>query len=109
MTEADPPDGKTGPTDPRTSFTSSNWGADSDASETLGDHLNELAEEPFLRLVAARSLGLMRMGPGHRVLEAGCGTGVLLAAMARAVGPTGSVVGLDHNPVFLSEARKRIE
>lgn len=90
-------------------FGSDNWGSESNASEKLGAYLSELAEDPFLRNVAVRSLELMRLTPGDRVLDAGCGTGVLLTALARAVGPTGRVIGLDHNPEFLAEARQRIE
>jgi ubiquinone/menaquinone biosynthesis C-methylase UbiE len=93
----------------QTLFSSNNWSADSTTSATLGDYLEELAEDPFLRDVAIRSLGLMRMSPGQQVLDAGCGTGVLLEALARAVGPMGHVVGLDHNADFLAEARKRVE
>jgi SAM-dependent methyltransferase len=42
------------------------------------------------------------------VLEAGCGGGVFLPLLARAVGPTGRVVGLDHAPAFVAEARSRV-
>ena len=90
-------------------FASHNYGAASSASEKLGAYLTELAEEPFLRTVAVRSLELMQLTTGSQVLDAGCGTGVLLAALARAVGPTGHVVGLDHNPGFLTEARARVD
>lgn len=109
MTAVEPTDVQSSPSEPPTLFSSDNWGADSAVSETLGDYLEELAEDPFLRGVAIRSLRLMRLGPGQRVLDAGCGTGVLLEALARAVGPTGCLVGLDHNPAFLAEARQRIE
>ena len=43
---------------------------------------------------------------GHRVLDVGCGTGVVARAAAARVGPTGSVVGLDRNPGMLSVARR---
>ncbi len=109
MTAVEPTDDVSGPSELPTLLSSSNWGADSPASETLGDYLEELAEDPFLRGVAVRSLDLMRLRSGQRVLDAGCGTGILLEALARAVGPTGRVVGLDHNPAFLTEARQRIE
>ena len=43
--------------------------------------------------------------PGMRVLDAGCGTGSITAGIARAVGQTGQVVGIDRDQVLLEEAR----
>lgn len=43
--------------------------------------------------------------PGARVLDVGCGTGVVTRAAARAVGPGGAVTGLDMNPAMLEVAR----
>lgn len=43
--------------------------------------------------------------PGMRVLDAGCGTGSITAGIARRVGPTGQVVGIDRDPVLLEQAR----
>ena len=43
--------------------------------------------------------------PGHRVLDVACGTGALTRAVARRVGPTGEVVGLDPNEAMLAVAR----
>jgi SAM-dependent methyltransferase len=47
--------------------------------------------------------------PGHRVLDVGCGTGILARAAARRVGPTGRVVGVDPNEGMLSVARQSPE
>ena len=79
-----------------------------DERERLSDILRELAEDPFLRLVAARSLALMALAPGQRVLDVGCGTGVLLPALAQAVAPGGTVVGVDYSAAFLEEAGERV-
>jgi ubiquinone/menaquinone biosynthesis C-methylase UbiE len=43
--------------------------------------------------------------PGARVLDVGCGTGVVTRAAARIVGPRGAVTGLDMNPAMLEVAR----
>ncbi len=43
---------------------------------------------------------------GQRVLDVGCGTGVLARAASAQVGPTGSVTGVDPNPGMLAVARQ---
>jgi SAM-dependent methyltransferase len=45
------------------------------------------------------------VAPRQRVLDVGCGTGVLARAAARRVGPGGSVTGLDPNTGMLAVAR----
>jgi ubiquinone/menaquinone biosynthesis C-methylase UbiE len=49
------------------------------------------------------------LGPakGGTALDAGCGTGRALALLRRAVGPTGSVIGLDLTPEMLAEAARK--
>ncbi len=47
------------------------------------------------------------VGPGQRVLDVACGTGVLACAAADRVGVTGAVVGLDPNPEMLAVARRK--
>lgn len=45
--------------------------------------------------------------PGDRVLDVACGTGILARYVAaKAVGPAGSVVGLDRNPGMLAVAER---
>ncbi|GGY04858.1 ubiquinone/menaquinone biosynthesis methyltransferase [Litchfieldella qijiaojingensis] len=46
------------------------------------------------------------IGPGQRVLDVACGTGVAARAAAGRVGPRGSVVGVDPNPEMLAVARR---
>jgi SAM-dependent methyltransferase len=53
---------------------------------------------------AVASLGL---APGAVVLDAGCGAGRALEALAEAVGPAGTVIGLDATPEMLAEAAAR--
>ncbi|MFE0604518.1 class I SAM-dependent methyltransferase [Streptomyces sp. NPDC058892] len=42
--------------------------------------------------------------PGDRVLDAGCGTGRALGALRAAVGPAGTVLGVDLTPQMLAAA-----
>jgi len=43
---------------------------------------------------------------GERVLDVGCGTGIVSRQAAVHVGPTGTVIGIDRNPNMLAVARK---
>ena len=57
------------------------------------------------RRAAVKAAGLAR---GGRALDVACGTGKLTAALGRAVGPEGSVIGVDLSPMMLSEARRAV-
>ncbi|MGH3427459.1 MAG: SAM-dependent methyltransferase [Mycobacteriales bacterium] len=46
--------------------------------------------------------------PDHRVLEIGCGVGHLTALLAAALGPEGSLVGVDLSPVSVEAAGERV-
>lgn len=46
------------------------------------------------------------IGPGDRVLDVACGTGVLAREAAKRVGPEGSVTGLDLNEGMLAVAKR---
>ncbi|MHB8146642.1 MAG: methyltransferase domain-containing protein [Vulcanimicrobiaceae bacterium] len=47
------------------------------------------------------------IGPGMAVLDAGCGTGDDVRAIAALVGPSGSVTGIDASAAMIDEACKR--
>jgi len=46
------------------------------------------------------------VGPGDRVLDIACGTGVVARAVAERIGSSGIVVGFDRNPGMLEIARR---
>ena len=50
-----------------------------------------------------------RRGPGERVLDIGCGTGVTTVPYAQAVGPSGHVTGADISRPMLEAARRRVD
>jgi ubiquinone/menaquinone biosynthesis C-methylase UbiE len=52
----------------------------------------------------AAYLDLLDIVPGQRVLEVGCGSGVVLRDLARRVAPAGQAVGVDLSPVMLQIA-----
>lgn len=51
-------------------------------------------------------LGLLGIAEGERVLDVGCGSGVVTRALARRVGDRGLAVGLDPSPALLAVARE---
>jgi ubiquinone/menaquinone biosynthesis C-methylase UbiE len=61
---------------------------------------------PPARRRAVAALGLK---PGDTVLEIGAGTGRNFPYLVAAVGPSGTVIGVDASPGMLAEARKLIE
>lgn len=104
------PEGEIGPSGAYITFTSQAYEAtnDQDATQAAADWLEAQSVHPFIREVADRSLVRLALEPGEAVLEVGCGTGVFLPSLAALVGPTGRVVGIDHAPAFLEQARDRI-
>lgn len=59
------------------------------------------------RPLGAAALDHLRLRPGERVLDVGCGCGGTTAEIARAVAPSGSAVGLDLAEEMVTAARAR--
>src|SRR4051812_45389732 len=55
-----------------------------------------------------RFLAALEVRAGHTVVDVGCGPGTDLARLADAVGTAGSVIGVDHDPRMVAEARRRL-
>lgn len=54
-----------------------------------------------------RSVEFLKIGPGLRILDAGCGTGDDALAIASLIGPSGSVIGIDSSSAMIDAARAR--
>jgi len=57
--------------------------------------------------IRLRALAELAPAPGERILDVACGTGPMLAHLARAVGPAGTVVGIEQSPEMAAQARAR--
>lgn len=70
----------------------------------------EIYEARFVPAIFAEWAGLLvgaaKVRPGQSVLDVACGTGIVARTVSDAVGPTGTVVGLDANPAMLTVARR---
>ena len=60
-----------------------------------------------LRAHGARALAVLNAEPGDAVLDVGCGCGDTSLALARAVGASGRVLGVDISGPMLARARER--
>jgi ubiquinone/menaquinone biosynthesis C-methylase UbiE len=67
-------------------------------------YLFQTAQTPAIRAVKERAHELLAVTAGDRVVDVGCGPGIDTIALARRVGPTGFVVGVDADPGMVREA-----
>jgi ubiquinone/menaquinone biosynthesis C-methylase UbiE len=74
-------------------------------------HLYSTLEPLYLIFPPARRKAVAALGlkAGDTVLEIGAGTGRNFPYLVEAVGPSGTIIGVDASPGMLAEARKLIE
>jgi ubiquinone/menaquinone biosynthesis C-methylase UbiE len=75
--------------------------------ETFVKYLDTVTGLEAAQAYKQRSYDLLRLKPGHQVLDVGCGTGDDVRAMAKIVGLSGRAVGIDNSEVMIAEAKKR--
>jgi SAM-dependent methyltransferase len=77
----------------------------------LGHAPEELARlERQAAIFEAPTLAMLQragLGPGHRVLDIGCGAGDVSLLVSDFVGPSGEVIGVDRAPEAVTTARRR--
>lgn len=59
----------------------------------------------YFGVFGQRLVEIAKIAPGERVLDVGCGRGAALFPAARAVGPTGNVIGVDLAPGMVARTR----
>jgi SAM-dependent methyltransferase len=70
--------------------------------------LAAVPEEANLGLGCGAPLRHLALAPGETVLDLGSGAGVDAFLAARAVGPTGKVIGVDMTPAMIEKARANV-
>jgi ubiquinone/menaquinone biosynthesis C-methylase UbiE len=84
----------------------SRW--DEDTSREWVGLLNQRASASDQIRMRSELLRVAQIEEGDTAVEIGCGTGALLVDLARAVGESGRVVGVDPQPHFVEAARERL-
>lgn len=72
----------------------------------MATFLEERSRTPDMLQVNTAICEMLAPISGERILEVGCGSGVLCRRIAPSLQPQGQVVGLDISPQFLFQARK---
>lgn len=91
--------------DPRAAFTDIDRAAD---PAELVRVLDELTALDFIRAYKQRTFERLDVQPGASILDLGCGNGDDARELARLVGPSGRVVGIDRSETVIAQARERV-
>lgn len=70
-------------------------------------HLDQARSTQEILAAKLRTFEMLNVETGDRVLDVGCGTGDDARALAKMVGKTGCVVGVDSSKTMVLEARRR--
>jgi ubiquinone/menaquinone biosynthesis C-methylase UbiE len=90
-------------------YTVTRWGVVDDTSDPQAfiEYLDRVGSLETIKRLKARSYELLNPREGHQLLDIGCGLGDDVRTLARHVGLTGRVVGIDASAVMIAEARRR--
>ena len=83
-------------------MTQAQWQLTASGPENYEQYQVPSVFEPLARIF----LEQLPLGPGQRVLDVACGTGIVARVAASRVGATGSILGVDLNAGMLAVARK---
>jgi ubiquinone/menaquinone biosynthesis C-methylase UbiE len=74
----------------------------------LAEHYEQISAERQFKF-GQQLIADLGVAPGERVLDIGCGTGLLARHTAEAVGPGGAVIGIDPLPLRIELAQKKAQ
>jgi ubiquinone/menaquinone biosynthesis C-methylase UbiE len=77
-----------------------------DAIQKIVDRLEYRGSDPTFVRMRETYLHRMRLTPSARILDCGCGTGVVSRALAQREGFAGAVVGIDFSDALIEAARR---
>jgi SAM-dependent methyltransferase len=75
----------------------------------LTAYLKEVFASPFVQEITARKMSLLNLAAGQSVVDVGCGSGVFLPMLAKAVGSAGKAFGVDYSPAMVRDAETKVE
>jgi arsenite methyltransferase len=91
--------------------TSDVWGRTSDIDESalavMAARLENRAKHPFFRGAIADYIGALDLPPIDRVIEIGCGTGIVSRRLAATPGFRGTIIATDMSPYLIEIARRQ--
>ncbi len=79
-----------------------------DLFDALADTYDQVGVD-FFAPIGAGLVAAVAPQPGERALDLGCGRGAALIPLARAVGPTGHVVGADLSAGMVQQCRRELD
>ncbi len=82
-------------------------GVGQDGQDLLIMMLDQQAELPSVQRMRAWAAQVLAVKAGESALDVGSGTGSEVVSLARAVGPSGTAVGVDPNPAMVAAATSR--
>ncbi len=87
---------------------STSWSAGGvrEHSDALVQFLDEVAASDPIQRASSAAAHALRLKPGDRVLDCGCGAGAFFRWIGDAILPHGEIIGLDHSADMLAAAEK---